>query len=266
MSESRGKAGLPDTSDRSGPQCGKVFGGSVNTTLRQDFTVAISPERSSRPSANRKRPRSISRVFHSARDEFGSRDLLSRMTASPPAVTPLRRRPPANSETCSGNPRSFWKPTPTRERGRDPSQRAQSAASRYLLIGSWSTPTGRRLLGVADMAPAKQDRAPLLPTIRTRGPCVSRSLPPCRRSGARRIRYSGTSGSRSYWPRSWGFTPCGSASITSNRSAGAICPMRSSSGPTSRRAPRAYVSGRWPTSRCGGIPSDWPKTSRYSTT
>ena len=63
VSESRREPGIPNTSARSGPKCREVFGGSVAASLRQDFPVAISPERSSRPSANRKRPRSMPRVF-----------------------------------------------------------------------------------------------------------------------------------------------------------------------------------------------------------
>ena len=50
-----------------------MFGGSVNTTLRQDIPVAISPSRSSWPSANRKRPRSISCVSLSICAAFGGR-------------------------------------------------------------------------------------------------------------------------------------------------------------------------------------------------
>ena len=34
MTESRKKADLPDTGDRSGPDCRKMFGGSVTVTLQ----------------------------------------------------------------------------------------------------------------------------------------------------------------------------------------------------------------------------------------
>ena len=63
MSESRRTAGLLDLDDRPGPECRKVVVGWVSATLRQDIPATIGPERSSRASANRKRPHSISRVF-----------------------------------------------------------------------------------------------------------------------------------------------------------------------------------------------------------
>ena len=77
MSESRSEADITEMSDRTGPKCREVFGSSVITTLWQDFPVAIGPERSSRPSANRKRPHPKPRVLHSVRGEIGSWDLLS---------------------------------------------------------------------------------------------------------------------------------------------------------------------------------------------
>ena len=67
MSESRGKADLPDTSDRLGPECREAFGVSVIAKSREDLPGAISPARPSRPSADRKRARSISRVLQSIR-------------------------------------------------------------------------------------------------------------------------------------------------------------------------------------------------------
>ena len=74
MSGWRRNAGLPDTSDRSGPKCREMFGGSVAATLRQEFpAAAVSPALSIQPSANRKRLRSIFRVFHSVRGELGLR-------------------------------------------------------------------------------------------------------------------------------------------------------------------------------------------------
>ena len=80
------------------PECHEVSGGSVRATGRQDFPPAISPQRSSRPSANRKRPPSMPRVFHRVRGEIGSRGLPSRCSAgggwidsSPSRVRPGRR-------------------------------------------------------------------------------------------------------------------------------------------------------------------------------
>ena len=63
MCHSRWKAGVSDPGDRSGPECRKVVVGWGSATLRQDIPATIGPERSSRASANRKRPHSISRVF-----------------------------------------------------------------------------------------------------------------------------------------------------------------------------------------------------------
>ena len=65
MSGSRTKVSLPDTSDRSGPECTETFGGSVNVTLWQELPAAIGPARLSPASANRKRGRSMPRVFGS---------------------------------------------------------------------------------------------------------------------------------------------------------------------------------------------------------
>ena len=70
MSESRRNVALPDTSDRTGPECREI-GGSVGESSRQEFPVVLSPERSDRPSANRKRPRAISSVFQSIGRAFG---------------------------------------------------------------------------------------------------------------------------------------------------------------------------------------------------
>ena len=81
MSESGRHACGPHSSDRFGPQCGEMSGGSINTTLRQDLRAAISAQRLGRPSANRKRLRSMSRVFHSVRGEFGLRALGPEITA-----------------------------------------------------------------------------------------------------------------------------------------------------------------------------------------
>ena len=75
------EADITDTSDRPGPKRREVIGDSVAETLRQEIPAAISPERSSRPSANRKRPHSMSRVFQSIRGEYGWRDLLFRCGA-----------------------------------------------------------------------------------------------------------------------------------------------------------------------------------------
>ena len=77
MFASRGYGRGPDRSDRSGPECRKMFGCSVTVTLQQGFVAAVSPAWSIPPSANRKRPRSISRVFQSIGGAFRWRDLLS---------------------------------------------------------------------------------------------------------------------------------------------------------------------------------------------
>ena len=75
MYESYTGADITDTSDRSGPQCGEVSEDSVGATVRQHSRAAISPERSSRASANRKRPRSMPSVFHNVCVDIGSRPL-----------------------------------------------------------------------------------------------------------------------------------------------------------------------------------------------
>ena len=62
--------GFPDTSERSGPECREI-GGSVGEPSHQEIPVVLSPERSDRPSANRKRPRAISSVFQSIGSAFG---------------------------------------------------------------------------------------------------------------------------------------------------------------------------------------------------
>ena len=67
MAASRSEADIPGTSDRTGPECREAFGGSVIAKSREDFPGAISPARPSRPSADRKRARSISRVLQSIR-------------------------------------------------------------------------------------------------------------------------------------------------------------------------------------------------------
>ena len=43
MSKSRREPGIPDTSDRPGPECRERFGGSVKMTLQQGFPAALSP-------------------------------------------------------------------------------------------------------------------------------------------------------------------------------------------------------------------------------
>ena len=64
------EAGVPSTGDRPGPVCREI-GGSVGESSHQEFPVVLSPERSDRPSANRKRPRAISSVFQSIGGTFG---------------------------------------------------------------------------------------------------------------------------------------------------------------------------------------------------
>ena len=68
-----------DTNDRAGPQCREEAGGSVGVTVQRDLSGKISPQRSNRPTAHRKRPRSISCVFGSigggdGRDRRGGSD------------------------------------------------------------------------------------------------------------------------------------------------------------------------------------------------
>ena len=65
MSESCKEADILDPSDRPGPECTETFGGSVNVTLWQELPAAIGPARLSPASANRKRARSMPRVFGS---------------------------------------------------------------------------------------------------------------------------------------------------------------------------------------------------------
>ena len=65
MDGSRSKADITDRSDRTGPQCSGVAGGSVGATVRWDFSASIRPQRPIRPPAHRKRPRSSGRVFQS---------------------------------------------------------------------------------------------------------------------------------------------------------------------------------------------------------
>ena len=65
MSESCKEADILDPSDRPGPECREAFGGSVIATGWDDRASAIGPARPSRPSADRKRARSIRRVFGS---------------------------------------------------------------------------------------------------------------------------------------------------------------------------------------------------------
>ena len=71
------EADITDMSDRPGPECREVSDCSVSVTVRQGFPPAISLEWSSRPSADRKRLRSISRVFQSICGAFGRQELLS---------------------------------------------------------------------------------------------------------------------------------------------------------------------------------------------
>ena len=70
MSDAWRQAWDPDTGDLSGPECREI-GGSVGESSHQEFPVVLSPERSDRPSANRKRPRAISSVFQSIGGAFG---------------------------------------------------------------------------------------------------------------------------------------------------------------------------------------------------
>ena len=74
MSESCKEADIPDPSDRSGPKCREMFGGSGNSPLPQELSVLISAKRMSRLSANWKRLCSKFCVSHRIRDEFGQRD------------------------------------------------------------------------------------------------------------------------------------------------------------------------------------------------
>ena len=70
MSEEHRRVDRPDTNDRTGPKCREI-GGSVGESSHQVFPVVLSPERSDRPSENRKRPRAISSVFQSIGGAFG---------------------------------------------------------------------------------------------------------------------------------------------------------------------------------------------------
>ena len=64
--------------DRSGPQCGEESRASVSAAVRREFPAIIITERSTRPSADRKRSRSNSRVVQRVTGASGGQDLLSR--------------------------------------------------------------------------------------------------------------------------------------------------------------------------------------------
>ena len=74
MSELGSEAYGPPASDRSGPKCREMFGGSGNSPLPQELSVLISAKRMSRLSVNWKRLCSKFCVSHRIRDEFGQRD------------------------------------------------------------------------------------------------------------------------------------------------------------------------------------------------
>ena len=88
---SRRRHGYQCTNDRSGPQCGEVSGGSVAATLLQQCPAASRPGRSGRPSADRKRPRSTSRVVQRVAGVSGGQGLLSRSAGECGAIRNLLR-------------------------------------------------------------------------------------------------------------------------------------------------------------------------------
>ena len=71
----------PHTSDRFGPECGEASRASISATVRRAFPAAISTERSSQPSADRKRSCSIPRVAQRVGGASGEPDHLSRCPA-----------------------------------------------------------------------------------------------------------------------------------------------------------------------------------------
>ena len=91
MCASRREAGTPDTSDRPGPECGEESRASVSATVRREFLATISTERSTRPSADRKRSRASSRVVQRVGGASGEPDLLSRCAAECWAIRILPR-------------------------------------------------------------------------------------------------------------------------------------------------------------------------------
>ena len=82
MFESRGRAGLPTRVIVPAPNVAMGSENRVATANRPEFPAAISIERPGPPSANRKQPRSISRVLRSIRGEFGWWDLVSKCGAN----------------------------------------------------------------------------------------------------------------------------------------------------------------------------------------
>ena len=86
ITESRRNAGLPVSSDRSGPECREMSVRSVKATVRQEFLPEISTERSRRPSADRERPRSISRVSPSICSALGGRVHAHRIGSATPWI------------------------------------------------------------------------------------------------------------------------------------------------------------------------------------
>ena len=91
MSESRRNVALPDTSDRPGPQCGEESRASVSATVRQESPGIIVTERSTRPSADRKRSRSTSRVVQMVAGASGGQGLLARFAAECRTIRILSR-------------------------------------------------------------------------------------------------------------------------------------------------------------------------------
>ena len=95
-SESWREAWGTNRRDRSGPKCRERFGGSCRRVRLQGFPAAVSNERSNRPSANRKRPRSISRVFQRIRGTFRGVRGRNRVIDSPRRRAPqVQRGPPS---------------------------------------------------------------------------------------------------------------------------------------------------------------------------
>ena len=91
MSESHWEAYGRHTSDRSGPQCREASRESVSATVRRGFPATIGTERSTRPSADRKRSHSISRVVQRVIGASGGQDLQSRCAAEHRAIRILSR-------------------------------------------------------------------------------------------------------------------------------------------------------------------------------
>ena len=70
-----------DTSDRSGPECREKTIESVSAAVPRELPAIIITERSTQPSADRKRSRSSSRVVQRVGVASGGQDLLSRCAA-----------------------------------------------------------------------------------------------------------------------------------------------------------------------------------------